>query len=467
MAYASTTRTNGAIRNPYTVLALVGALFLVAQLTVFSHQRAASWDEALYLSQVDPEIPALRFTASRARGIVLLVAPLSLAGVGIGTIRVSLTIASSAMLIIAYACWVPLLRAIAALAAALFATTWVALFYGGEVMPNLWSALLVTAAFGTALRPSTRGRSLLAAGFLAAAALVRPLDAVAATIVIAVILGRRGDRRAATSMVGGCLLGVLPWVLEMSVRFGGPIQAIATATEVAHVRIGVWENVVRHLDMTDGPTTGTAAQPSPALIGVVWWLALGVVCTLSAVAPSNGARRAAARAAIAAGLALATPYLFAVSGAAPRFLLPAYALLAVPTAIGLGAVWSWRRSLAPVLVAAAVLWIAWNVRVADRVEEGIGRNRSTSAQVGRALRTLVGGDACALLSSDNFAQIAFASRCEGLPLDADPEFTWLAAHGRDGARFVLLRGGQTLGGAGRELRYLMRLDPDWRVYAMG
>ena len=64
-------------------------------------------------------------------------------------------------------------------------------------------------------------------------------------------------------------------------------------------------------------------------------------------------------------------------------------------------------------------------------------------------------------------QIAFASRCEGLPLDADPEFTWLAAHGRDGARFVLLRGGQTPGGASRELRYLMRLDPDWRVYAMG
>lgn len=466
MAYAATTRTNGAIRNPYTLLAIAGAFFLIAQLMLFSFRRAASWDEALYLSQVDPEVAALRFTASRARGIVLLVAPLSLAGAGLGEIRIYLTIASSAMLVIAYACWVPLLRATAALAAALFATMWVGLFYGGEVMPNLWSALLVTAALGTALRPSTTGRSLLAAGFLAAAALVRPLDAVVATIVIAVILGQRGDRRAAASVVGGCLTGVLPWVVEMSVRFGGPFRAIAAATEIAHLRIGVWENVVRHLDMTDGPTTGTIAQPSPAVTGIIWWLALGVACTIAAVAPASGVRRVSARAAIAAGLALATLYLLAVSGAAPRFLLPAYALLAIPSAIGLGTVWSWRRWLAPVLVAAAVLWVGWNVRVADRVEAAVGRNRSTSAQIGRALRTVVGGDACALVSSDNFAQIAFASRCEGLPLDADPGFTWLAGHGQDGARFVLLRGGPTPGGSGRELRYLMTLDPDWRVYAM-
>ncbi|HEU4355170.1 MAG TPA: hypothetical protein VFT27_06230 [Actinomycetota bacterium] len=465
MAYAATTRTNGAIRTTYALLAIVGVLFLVAQLTLFSVQRAPSWDEALYLSQVDPQIAAMRFSASRARGIVLLIAPLSVAGAGLGAIRIYLAIAASAMLTIAYACWAHLLRSIAALAAALFATTWVGLFYGGEVMPNLWSALLVTAALGTALRPSKTGRSLVAAGLLAAAALVRPLDAVVAAIVIAAILGHRGDRRGSVSAIGGCLVGVLPWVAEMSVRFGGPIGAITAATEVARVRIGVWENVVRHLEMRDAPASGTVAQLSPAVTGVVWWLALGVVCTVAAVAPASGMRRATARAAIATGLALSTPYLFAVAGAAPRFLLPAYAVLAIPSAIGLGTIWSRSRSLAPVLVAAAVLWVGWNVHVADRVEAAVARNRSTSAQVGRALRTAVGEDACALVSSENFAQIAFASRCEGLPLDADRGFTWLAAHGQDGARFVLLRGDQTPR-ASWGLRYLMSLDPDWRVYAL-
>jgi hypothetical protein len=69
----------------------VGTAYLVAQLLLFSPDRAPSWDEAIYLSQVTtPGVHAIAFAPSRARGISLLVAPITVAGGSLPKVRVFL-----------------------------------------------------------------------------------------------------------------------------------------------------------------------------------------------------------------------------------------------------------------------------------------------------------------------------------------------------------------------------------------
>ena len=76
------------------LLLVVGASYLVAQLLLFSPSRAPSWDEAIYLSQVTPGVHAIAFAPSRARGISLLVAPITMAGGSVAAVRLFLAAVS-------------------------------------------------------------------------------------------------------------------------------------------------------------------------------------------------------------------------------------------------------------------------------------------------------------------------------------------------------------------------------------
>ncbi|MGH2580956.1 MAG: hypothetical protein ACRDGP_08945, partial [Actinomycetota bacterium] len=121
-------------RRARRLLVVVGATYLVAQLLLFSSNRAPSWDEAIYLSQVTPGLDAIGFAPSRARGISLLVSPITMAGGSISAVRLFLAALSSVALVGGFLLWVPVLGLGAPVAAFLFASTWVGLFYGSEVM---------------------------------------------------------------------------------------------------------------------------------------------------------------------------------------------------------------------------------------------------------------------------------------------------------------------------------------------
>ena len=58
----------------------VGVGFLVTQLVVAPPGRPSGWDEAVYVSQVTPGMEAMFMAAWRARGITLLIAPVTLLG---------------------------------------------------------------------------------------------------------------------------------------------------------------------------------------------------------------------------------------------------------------------------------------------------------------------------------------------------------------------------------------------------
>jgi hypothetical protein len=60
-----------------TPLAVVAGAFTLAQLVLVPPGMGLGWDESVYVSQVSPHAPAAFFSAPRARGVPLLVAPVA------------------------------------------------------------------------------------------------------------------------------------------------------------------------------------------------------------------------------------------------------------------------------------------------------------------------------------------------------------------------------------------------------
>ncbi|MGH2578564.1 MAG: hypothetical protein ACRDG9_12570, partial [Actinomycetota bacterium] len=91
------------------LLVFVGAAYLVAQLLLFPSNRAPSWDEAIYLSQMTTRVDAIAFAPSRARGISLLVSPITMTGGSIRAVRLFLAALSSVAVFGSFLLWVPAL----------------------------------------------------------------------------------------------------------------------------------------------------------------------------------------------------------------------------------------------------------------------------------------------------------------------------------------------------------------------
>ena len=70
----------------WRLLVVIGVAYVVAQVVLIPLARPPAWDETIYLSQVMPGIDPMVFEAWRARGIPLLVAPVTLLGGSVGDV---------------------------------------------------------------------------------------------------------------------------------------------------------------------------------------------------------------------------------------------------------------------------------------------------------------------------------------------------------------------------------------------
>ena len=404
------------------LLLVVGASYLVAQLLLFSPSRAPSWDEAIYLSQVTPGVHAIAFAPSRARGISLLVAPITMAGGSVAAVRLFLAALSSVALGASFLLWVPALGLGAPVAAFVFGFTWLGLFYGSEVMPNLWAAFLAVAATGAFVRRVEDGErwgAVAAAALVGLMALVRPADALvlSGALALYVLLFRRSSSRALVWLGAGLASGWAAWLVEMSVRFGGPGKALREAAALGHLTtLGVGERLLQNLALTNGPTIGPEAHARVPLAGALWWGTTAALAVVAIVRTRSSPRRGAVVCAVAAGSALAAEYLVLVSGLAPRFLLPAYALLSLPAAVGL--IWlltggTPRRIVGAAAVAVLAGLTVWQVATARTIGTDAAAAREKVAAVGGEVRRLAAGRPCVVASSAGFPQVAYASRCGG------------------------------------------------------
>ncbi|WP_220137550.1 hypothetical protein [Streptomyces himalayensis] len=369
-------------RRPAPWLGLVALAYATVQLTaVVPHiGHALGWDEGVYVSQVDPRNPAAYFSAPRSRGTSMLVAPVLAVTSDPFVLRIVLALLSAAALYAAFRVWRPLVGpGTSALAALLFAGLWTTELYGPQAMPNLWVALGAVATTGWFLRTGVPGRIRVPgripirvpgrtpvtrqryapwwmAGCLAATALVRLPDAgwLALPLIGAAVLVRE-RRRVLPWLLGGLAAGGAQWVVEAYVRFGGIPQRlrISGATEGGmspHLNLG---NAWRALNGPELCRPCTVPLRHPEL--TVWWLALPLLTAAALMVafadrrrgrggtdegtgdrlprPADAARPFAVTAVpVACAASLAVPYLLLLGYFAPRFLLPSYALLALPVA---------------------------------------------------------------------------------------------------------------------------------------
>src|SRR5262249_55694474 len=134
-------------------LATVAVVFTITQLVLVRPDLGLGWDETVYVSQVSGHTPAAFFSAPRARGISLLVAPIASWSDSTALLRVYLAVLSGLALYLALHIWrAHVMPGVLALAGALFASLWVTLFYGPEAMPNYWVAVGALVCVGCLLR---------------------------------------------------------------------------------------------------------------------------------------------------------------------------------------------------------------------------------------------------------------------------------------------------------------------------
>ncbi|MET7904957.1 hypothetical protein ABZS86_27240 [Streptomyces sp. NPDC005355] len=344
-------------------LAVVAAVYAVAQLAlVVPHMGGGLlWDESVYVSQVDPRHPAAFFSAPRSRGISVLVAPLLAVTSSVPALRVALALLSAAALYGAFRVWGPLVgRRTVALAALLFSGLWITEISGSQAMPNLWVALGAVAAVGWFLRaPAERPANWWLAALTAGVTLLRAPDG--GWLALPLLLGATGVRRwrpALPALFAGLGLGAAQWVIEAYARFGG-IGARLRLSSATEGGMAPHLNAGPALRALNGPLLCRPCHVPlrhPEL--TVWWLALPLLAAAALAFAlrdhrlhRDGPDRLAATVLpLVCAASLSVPYLLLITYAAPRFLLPAYALLALPVA-GLAAR-AIRAARSPVPVAA-------------------------------------------------------------------------------------------------------------------
>ncbi len=257
---------------------------------------------------------------------------------------------------------------------------------------------------------------------LAASALLmawmRPTDAVWVTLPLLltlVVLRRWRHWRLLIALAGGLAAGAAEWVIEAYARFGGLSQRLSEGSDIQgglgwHVAIG---DQLRSLGGRSLCRPCTGAMPNPAV--TAWWFALPMLAVVGLAVAVRSRRTPPTALPLACAVTAAIPYLFLIGYAAPRFLLPTYALLAIPVADALVRLvtapgGAWR----PVTVTLVAMGLAGHLAVQYAVLEHTVQ-RTTAAHAGwertaAALRRVGVRPPC-LLTGPSTLPIAFYAGC--------------------------------------------------------
>ncbi|WP_405608487.1 hypothetical protein [Streptomyces sp. NBC_00076] len=407
-------------RSDSRPLAVVAAAFTLAQLLLVRPGLGLGWDETVYVSQVGTQAPAAFFSAPRARGISLLVAPIASWSTSTELLRVYLALLSGLGLYLALRVWRGLFPTrVMALAGALFASLWVTLYYGPQAMPNQWVALGALITVGCFLRARADRLDRRALWGVAAGAVLmawmRPTDAVWVTLPLLALVAAARLWRPALALVGGLVAGAAEWVIEAYVSYGGLGRRLSDASDIQG-GLGLQFAVDDQLRSLGGrglcrPCAGP--MPHPAV--TAWWFVLPLLAVLGLVLAVRARRAGSTLVPLACAVTAAFPYLFMIGYAAPRFLLPVYALLAIPVADALLHLVTrpngrWRPVAAAVVALGLAGHLAVQYVVLERTVDRTGADRRDWARTADELHRLGISPPC-LLTGHEALPVAFYTGC--------------------------------------------------------
>jgi hypothetical protein len=240
-----------------------------------------------------------------------------------------------------------------AVAGVILGSLGIAQLTGVQAMPDWWVALGALALSGLFLRAVTgriraRVGLPLLAGVTFFLALMRPQDSaflLAPVIAAALLVPAWRDRRVLAAIGVGIVAAAAEWIGESYAWYGGPISRWHMMGQEPP-KFGLYFTLLYQLRVLNGPWYCTPGACSgwayPWL--TLWWLALLALAILGVFAVRHTALASSAMAIVPA-LSLLAAYTLFVPYAAPRYLLPVVALLAIPAADGIAwlcAVPRWR-----------------------------------------------------------------------------------------------------------------------------
>ncbi|MER5279309.1 hypothetical protein ABT025_26710 [Streptomyces sp. NPDC002809] len=406
-------------------LAAIAVVGVAVQLAFVVPGSGLGWDETVYVSQAGGDTPAAFFSAPRARGISYLVAPVTALTASTTVLRIYLAVLSAGALVGAFQVWRTLVPGrVLVCAGVLFATLWPTLFYGSMAMPNLWCALGALAATGWVARALLRGAGraeLLGAGAaVAVVVLMRPADG--AWLALPLLLVTVVRPRMFAALAVGLIAGAAPWIVEAFAHYGGPLTRLHRASEIQG-GLGWNLAVDDQAKALEGRTLcRPCAIPWKRPGTTVWWALLPFLAAGGALVARRAGRGTVILLATGTAVSLAVPYLFLIEYAAPRFLLPAYALLSLPVAECLVRLYAWaRRAGSPrrtvtgqwrVVALAAVLaaHLAVQIQVTSRVSASSHSTSANFAAVAAALHRNGIRPPC-VISGEQAVPIAYYTGC--------------------------------------------------------
>ena len=421
------------MRRPITWLGVVCVLHATAPIVVLGVHWWFGVDETVYLSQVNTHVQPGLFSAPRARGSALIAAPVTTLTSSTAAVRLWLATLSGVGLFVGFWPWLRVRSGYTApIAAALFSTIWTAVYYGFTVMPNEWVAYGALAGTGCMicyLRQPRRRYLVGAALAMAVVALFRPSDALcllAGAALASMLLPATWRSRclAVGALAGGLLGGVTEWIVEAVLRYGGLMRRVHLA-QAENGGGGLHFAGAAQARALAGPTLcRNGCHADAPLPYQLWWIALGIFALIGAIHAQRARHSRTEMAAAVIALVLAAEYVFTVTYAAPRFMLPSYALLSIPCAAGLITCTRAARSRPAQAAAVTMIAIGALAHTALQVRVIVTRlepaeNRTYNAYLADARRLARHGlhRPCLVLGSPAVDQIAYATGCTNVPTD--------------------------------------------------
>jgi hypothetical protein len=439
-------------RRPVTWLIAVAVVHAVGPLLLLSPHWWFGVDETVYLSQINSFVPPGGFSPPRSRGMTLIAAPVTLLTPSVTAVRLWMAALSGVALFVAFRPWLRMqIGFVTPLAALLFSSIWSVIHYSFEVMPNEWVAVIALASCGYLLLFLNEGRArhlIVASVALGLVALMRLPDAAyvgPALGISALCVGPSTRRRlvAAAGLLVGAAAGAVQWVVEAETRFGGLLARMHAAQAQDGSGGRFYLSAPAHAEVLGGQILCAApCRADSPVLHQLWWIAVGTLVVAGVVGGWRRRRLAIELVPVAVGLVIAAQYLFTVQLVAPRYLIPAYALLCVPAASGalyllqLVGRRAWR------IVAGCLLWVlliahtAIQVTVIEtRVKPAFTMANNRTLAEARKLRKLGVHPPCHILGQPGWSQnLAYALRCTNHPRDVESVHRMMAT----GTRVVWL-----------------------------